>query len=81
LQELYDRYPRLKAIPFSDRIRPVTVSYDSIFRNLLAGWDSGSQQIGERAEELKNRPLEKLVGWLKGASKEADNFPGRTRRT
>lgn len=74
LSEFYSSYCRAGNIPFNRRFKIIPVSYDHIFRDILATWNENASELIELGSKFGTDVVEQLIGWTEGADAVDKNF-------
>jgi hypothetical protein len=73
LKQLYGKY-NISRIPFDTRFTIQPISYDSVFRMLVARWQADATALGAASAAVGATEVGNLVGWLRNAGQVDNNF-------
>lgn len=76
LEGLYDGFdrdpPLLTRRSFEERIQPVPLRYDEVFRDTLKEWADNNETLAQHADSLGADTIARLTGWLD--NEDLDDF-------
>lgn len=76
LEALYDSFdrqpPLLTRKPFEERIQPVPIRYDGVFRDTLKKWADNNETLAQHADALGSDAVARLTSWLD--NEDLDDF-------
>ncbi len=74
LHHFYSTYARTGGRPFAKRFKVVPVEYDTIFREILATWNTNGRELLALGNKFGTDKVDQLLGWSQGAPEVDDNF-------